>query len=737
VGTLQARWPRIAIGVHLAFVALASWQLAARHATLLHYATWASISGVSLFVLTGLVHEASHRLLSRSTWLNELLGNLAGWIVLTPLTAYRSFHLKHHQTTNHESDPNRPLNSRWMLAAGSFVYATLIHLHVWKNVRGRLLARYLLEMAGMALFLAAMALLLPHSLRDRAWLLPLVIVMILQNIRIVTEHLDLPAGRFHDTWQLVLPGWLSAWLLHYDHHLEHHLRPGLHWHELPGYRARLSASENEPRLHRVTLGSYFRDVFLKRPSGTNLDSVCASSASQSEEHIQAPNVVHPDRRHVRADAPAAAQAQSRASGSRNHGLDAMRGATMALVVVLHAALAYAVIPIPNLIWAVRDVAAQPVFDLICWWTLGISSPFYLISGFFAVAFCQSRGLRAFLVNRLQRIVGPFLVLGVVILPMVFFIWVFGWLISGSCTEREIHRMKFHATGYQENLYGPAHLWSLEYLAIMLAAFAIVVGLRTLLTKRSASTAQAAGAHWLDRILSSPWRPLFLAVPTTLILWLGHRAIGLDAMMDRMNSFVPEPYRLLHNAVFFVVGVRLHRLRNTLETFAAHGWTYLALSVPVFAGRALLIRWDLASPLNGPAALALAASGAIFSWLLTFGFLGLAMGVFNRPLPSLRYLADSSYWVYLTHLPIVGLLQVDLHPVAAPATLKFLIVLSGTMALTLASYHVLVRHTFVGLWLHGSRDRTVSSMPANPHVLIRQALRATSARRVSTTKGPER
>ncbi len=408
---------------------------------------------------------------------------------------------------------------------------------------------------------------------------------------------------------------------------------------------------------------------------------------------------------------------------------------MALVVVLHAALAYAVIPIPNLIWAVRDAAAHPAFDLLCWWTLGISSPFYLISGFFAVALYERRGLRAFLANRAQRIVGPFLVAGMSILPATFFVWVFGWLISGQCTTREILRMKFHSRGYQHNLYGPAHLWSLEYLAVMLAAFSIVVGLRGLLTRGSESPTKEPG--WLDHMLASPWRPLYLAVPTTLILWAGHRVVGLDAMMDRMNSFVPEPFRLLHNAVFFVVGIRLHRLCHNLRSFAVHGWTYLVLSVPVFACRALLIHWDLTRSLDGASAWALAASGGLFCWLLTFGFLGLALGVLNRPQPAISYLADSSYWVYLTHLPIVGLLQVDLHPVAVPVALKFLIVLTVTMALTLASYQVTVRHTFLGLWLHGRRDRTRSILPARPHFPMRLARRSFAMRRTSGGEGPER
>jgi glucans biosynthesis protein C len=419
---------------------------------------------------------------------------------------------------------------------------------------------------------------------------------------------------------------------------------------------------------------------------------------------------------LRIDSPITKSGDSRSQGPRYHGLDALRAATMVLVVVLHAALPYAVMPIPNLIWAVRDSAANPAFDLLCWWTLGISSPFYLMSGFFAVELVRGRGLRAFIVNRIQRILGPFLVAGLTILPATFFVWVGGWLISGRCSLKEIERMKFHAKGYQRNLYGPAHLWSLEYLAIMLLVFCIVVGVVRLITPVHTPKRRvpASARDWLLGRLASPWRPLWLALPTTLILWAGHRHIGLDAMMDRLNSFVPEPFRLGHNAVYFAVGVSLHCWRSDLSRFVAHRWTYLVASLPVFASRAVFVHWDLAQTLNGSAAVALAASGALFAWLLTFGLLGIALGSFTRPSPILRYFADSSYWVYLCHLPIVGLIQVLILPVAAPAVLKFLMALVGTMTLCLASYHSMVRFTFLGLWLHGRRERVSLATVTGPH-----------------------
>jgi peptidoglycan/LPS O-acetylase OafA/YrhL len=692
----ESRWTRVALWVHLFVVALSSWQLAQPHFKLV-YALWACISGTSLFVLTGLVHEASHHLLFRSRLINEAAGNLAGWLVLTPLTAYRAFHLKHHQTTNEENDPNRPLNSRWMLGVGALVYVCLVHLYAWRNLRGRVFVRYLVELVGMTAFLAALVY-LPRALRERAWLLPLFVVAALQNIRIVSEHLDLGPGRYHDTWQLVLPRWLSRWVLYYDHHLEHHLRPGLRWHELPTYRANLVSRDPGLGLLRLGLFAYFCDVFLK-PAGA-FERRTGRTTSDGSEGSQERDFRAPSRLRFRADRPEPSPSDSVRAEARYHGLDALRGITMVLVVVLHAALAYAVVPIPNLIWVVRDPAAHPVFDLLCWWTLGISSPFYLMSGLFAAELVRSKGLWKFVKNRCKRIIGPFVAAGLIILPFTFFVWVGGWLVSGQCTLREIARMKFHTQGYQQNLYGPAHLWSLEYLAVMLLAYTVVQAIS--LKTRRPGVRVPLGSATLRRILTSPWRPLLFALPTTLILWAGLRVYGVDAMIDRSNSFLPECYRLLHNSIFFVSGVMLHQLRDDLGRLVHWGWRYLILSVPAFFWRAFLLHHDLIRPLTWPGDFFLALAGAIFAWLITFGMLGLALGVFRQPRPALRYLADSSYWVYLCHLPLVGLLQLDLLPLAIPASFKFAAVLSVTMALCLASYQVMVRHTLLGRWLHGPR-----------------------------------
>jgi peptidoglycan/LPS O-acetylase OafA/YrhL len=202
----------------------------------------------------------------------------------------------------------------------------------------------------------------------------------------------------------------------------------------------------------------------------------------------------------------------------------------------------------------------------------------------------------------------------------------------------------------------------------------------------------------------------------VILWAGHAQVGLDSIMDRTNSFMPEPFRFVHNLIFFAVGVVLHRWRHDLGRLAGLGWTYLALSIPVFACRAFFVQRDLIQPIDNVGVFLQSASGAVFSWLITFGLLGLSLGLLSRPRPILQYLADSSYWVYLCHLPIIGLLQVDLFSLKAPAALKFAVVLMTTLALCLASYQVMVRHTILGRWLHGRRDRPIHDLRSRSRFL---------------------
>jgi fatty acid desaturase len=254
-------WSQWVIASHLIVVLVAGCALALTRSDLFRLLL-TLICGTSLFVLSTLVHEASHYNLARRRWLNELLGALAGSLLATPISAYRAVHMKHHQATNREADPFNLFNSRWMILFGAPTAIALAHGYAWRYLRGRALGRYLVEMCGI-LALASAIVASPRPVREWSLIGPLVVLALFQNIHILTGHLDLPAGKYHDTWQLVLPRWLSAWVLHNDHHLEHHIFPRLNWYELPALREKLTLEPDLP-LQRVTFFQFFVEVFLTR-----------------------------------------------------------------------------------------------------------------------------------------------------------------------------------------------------------------------------------------------------------------------------------------------------------------------------------------------------------------------------------------------------------------------------------------------------------------------------------------
>src|SRR5690606_1382515 len=77
-------------------------------------------------------------------------------------------------------------------------------------------------------------------------------------------------------------------------------------------------------------------------------------------------------------------------------------------------------------------------------------------------------------------------------------------------------------------------------------------------------------------------------------------------------------------------------------------------------------------------------------------------VCSKPRRWVRYVADSSYWLYLIHLPMVVWLQVAVAEVEVHWSLKLGLVSAVTIAVALLSYDVFVRSTWVGWLLSGRR-----------------------------------
>jgi ABC-type multidrug transport system ATPase subunit len=174
------------------------------------------------------------------------------------------------------------------------------------------------------------------------------------------------------------------------------------------------------------------------------------------------------------------------------------------------------------------------------------------------------------------------------------------------------------------------------------------------------------------------------------------------------GFTPKLPALAGFGTAFVLGWLLHRQVEVLEVFRrqcfvnlgiAIGLTVLCLS---FVG--LTPNMMALTTLDGPTWSRAAYAGAytLSIWYWVFGLTGLSLRFFNNPSPARRYIADSSYWLYLAHLPVVFGLQVLLVNLPWHWSLKFPFIVVTTLAILLVSYHYLVRPTFIGGVLNGRK-----------------------------------
>ncbi len=94
--------------------------------------------------------------------------------------------------------------------------------------------------------------------------------------------------------------------------------------------------------------------------------------------------------------------------------------------------------------------------------------------------------------------------------------------------------------------------------------------------------------------------------------------------------------------------------------------------------------------------------AYLSALLTLAALLVGQRVLARSNAWLKFCADSSYWVYLIHLPIILFLQTLLIPVELPALAKLAVVALASWLFCVATYVMFVRYTPIGWMLNGKR-----------------------------------
>lgn len=372
---------------------------------------------------------------------------------------------------------------------------------------------------------------------------------------------------------------------------------------------------------------------------------------------------------------------SSASRSRIYYIDSGRALASILGIFYHSALVFSV---PWIVSISETQYSQLIF--ICQSFLSIfRMPLFLfVAGYFSLHALRKYDIRGFLRHRTLRILLPFVVSLIVLIPSQTYFK----LLFRYGTEWKNHYWIYMNPLNAE--FDMEHLWFLYYLAI----YALLVG----------------GLKWLLEYYQTPViftkfiSFMHQRISTTLIFWgafnvaislivtplqsrLGINSIwcplsglaynlpmflfGCYCFLNKedMNKLIhPLPHRIIGTAILIAILYPLRIYLGSIEF--AHSWTtFLVIDV-------------------------------ILRWILTLGVLSLLKLFLNSGNATLSYLSGASYPVYLFHQPIIvaiAYIYVAMS-ISLPVVFGYMVVCITSLLLTYFFYEIIIRRNKIGTFL---------------------------------------
>jgi len=245
-----------------------------------------------------------------------------------------------------------------------------------------------------------------------------------------------------------------------------------------------------------------------------------------------------------------------------------------------------------------------------------------------------------------------------------------------------------------------HLWFLWFLLWLVGGFGLIAALADHFGKDREQPAAWTG--WV----------MWALIPLTLLpqLAMGDRGATPTFGPDTSTGLLPIPHVLAYYAVFFAFGALLYgrRSRGSMLVDRIGHWWMLLLPVSLIALYPAGLRftfdvmdrsWRIASVIQ-----------VAYAWAMIVGLMALFKALLAKERRGVRYLSDSSYWLYLAHVPLVVLAQSAIRHWNLPSGVKFVGLIAAVSGLLLITYQLIVRYTPIGTLLNGKRTRPGAATP---------------------------
>ena len=348
-----------------------------------------------------------------------------------------------------------------------------------------------------------------------------------------------------------------------------------------------------------------------------------------------------------------------AGRARRSDIDLLRVVACYLAFPFHSALIFGSVPY----YHVKSAIQSPVFDVftdfVHLWRMPL---FFLIAGWSACAVLGRRTNRAFLRERIERLLVPFAFGLILLCPVIKYIERRGGIDLRPGGARfgeafDLSLLEFLPRFFSRlDQFTWSHFWFLAYLMLF-----SVIWLPLL--RRFAAMRPLEGSGWIYALLG----PLLLI------------QVVLRPIFGEWYNLYSDWASLGYFSIFFLAGAMLAR-HSALEDAVRRHWPLTAtLAAAAFAARLATENPAVRDMLGG-----------VVGWGCVLALLGAFRQWQNAHGPALVYLRDSALPIYILHqLPVVAI-GAWITSLPLPLPLQFLAVLAGATTLTLGAYHFLVR-----------------------------------------------
>ncbi|MFM1905567.1 MAG: hypothetical protein RIT32_363 [Actinomycetota bacterium] len=286
--------------------------------------------------------------------------------------------------------------------------------------------------------------------------------------------------------------------------------------------------------------------------------------------------------------------------------------------------------------------------------------FFFIAGFFAAMLFHKYGAGGLVLHRLKRVLLPLVIFWP--LTVLAFQLIFAISTTGNVAPAEQDFIEFY------------HLWFLAYLLYVTVAAIVIVKLLPMVFLRSV------------KLLDYKFFQLVIYIVFTLSLAAIPFTLELDGTLKTASAVAPDNSMIVFYLIIFLLGWLAFQNKIMLTNYKKFWYLFLIVGLIGY-----FVHLATAEDLDFD--YRVVYFGASLS--LSFAILGIVLNLISGQSKLVSYISQSSYWIYIVHLPIVFLMLILLDEYQLTIGVRFLFVLIGTTVISVASYQFLVRGKPIG------------------------------------------